>query len=125
MPRMTSKYAQPADSDNESLVRSGSESLAQVLDSLGRYVARQSKVLDDTEVERAESTANHLAQIGTRIAQIVGELRKVEHHEQRAAGEITPKSLAEHLRKMDPPALQAHLRDVEALARPKRSVLGG
>lgn len=122
---MSKSAKQNADSDADSLVRSGSESLARVLDTLGRYVARQSAVLDETEVERAESTANHLAQIGTRIAQIVGELRKVEHHEARSAGEITPRALAEYLRKLDPSALQAHLRDVESIAKPKRSVLGG
>ncbi len=120
---MAHKPPKPPDTTNESLVKLGSESIGVVLESLRTYAVKAAEVLAETDVSCAESTANHLAQLGARMAQIVAELRKVEHHEQRAAGEITTKALADHLRKMTEHERAAHIRDVQALSR-KGSVLG-
>jgi C4-dicarboxylate-specific signal transduction histidine kinase len=110
-------------SDNDSLVRAGSESLASALAALGRYIDKAAVVLDETEVSRAEGTANHLAALGGRVAQIVAELRKVEHHEQKAAGEVTPRMLTEYLRKLSPSDRASLVRDVQGMDK-KGSVLG-
>lgn len=120
---MTKTDSNSTKSVNESLVKSGSESIGIVLDALRRYSVKAAAVLDETEVERAESTANHLAQLGARMAQIVAELRKVEHHEQRNQADITPRSLFEYLRKLTPAERADHMREVERMDK-KGSVLG-
>ncbi len=110
--------------ESESLVKRGSDSIGVVLATLDLYIRKAASVLDETDVERAESTATHLAQLGARVAQIVGELRKVEHHEQRGAGEITPRALSDYLRRVSPSERAQIRREMDAHERKGQSVLG-
>lgn len=122
MTKPTPKSSKHDDASNDSLVKRGSDSLGVALAALHSYITKAAKVLDETEVERAESTATHLAQLATRVAQIVGELRKVEHHEARSNTEITPRQLLEVCRKMNAADRIQFMRDVQAMDR-KGSVL--
>lgn len=118
-----SKSSKSAETTNESLVKSGSESIGIVLAALKDYAVKAADVLAATDVACAEGTANHLATLGARMAQIVAELRKVEHHEQRNQTEITPRALFEHLKKMSPAERADHIREVEKMDK-KGSILG-
>lgn len=124
------KNAETSTVASKSLVKRGTESLGVALDALDAAIRDAAKQIADAagskkkaDRESTAARANHLVGLGVKMAQIVAELRKVEHAEARAANEVSPRALLEYFRRLGPEQRAKWARDLQAMDR-KGGVFG-
>lgn len=117
------KNTQKAASDTpRSLLRRVTDTCGKASDALDRCIERVSRMLDDERGDYDKDMASHLAWMTKNLAQIGGEVRKMEHHEAKLT-DISPTVLLEYFRKQTPDVRAQWVRDISAMSE-KRSVLG-
>ena len=114
--------AKPTPAIPRSLLRRVTDTCGKASDALDRCVDRVSDMLDkDSGGDYDKDLASHLAWLTKNLAQIGGEVRKMESHE--AKQDLTDATLVDHFRKLTPDRRAQWVRDIMAMDR-KGSVLG-
>lgn len=115
--------SKPESTEPESLLKRIGVSCGKALTALDECIERVAKDLGTAQGSGYDKDlASHLAWLTKNVAQIGGEVRKMESHEQKS-GEITPRQLSDHFRKATPEEREQWIRELTALDA-QGSVLG-
>ena len=115
--KKTNKQSNP-----DPLLKRISESCGKAITSLDDCIERVASNLAGADgADYDKDLASHLAWLTKNVAQIGGEVRKMESHEAKLS-DIQPAILIEHFRKMTAGERSAWVRDIQAMDR-KGSVL--
>lgn len=92
-------------SSQQSLVEAARTTIAKALASLDACVGRVATMLEGEDVY-SDKAASHLAWLTKHVAQILGEVRKLEAHDRNTVGKMSPEErdrlVVEYLRDLQP-----------------------